>query len=100
VPLHQVAERSDIALDDLPETARSQVRSGIITYEGLAGAHGLVEKLRSQMLAPCPPPTPEIPVAPEPPLSLDPGVPAVPPVDTTPLPTPSPEPGTNCRSVS
>jgi serine/threonine protein phosphatase PrpC len=98
--LHQVAERSDIALDDLPETERSQVRGGIITYDGLEGARGVVDRLRSRMLAPCPPPTPELPLAPEPPLTLDPAVPGLPPVDTTPLPTPSPEPGTNCRSVS
>jgi PPM family protein phosphatase len=93
LPLHQVAERSDIELDDLPETERSQVRGGIIT-DGIEGARSLVERLRDRMLAPCPPP------ATEPPLTFDPGLPGLPPVDTTPLPTPSPEPGTTCRSVS
>jgi serine/threonine protein phosphatase PrpC len=94
LPLHQVAERSDIALSDLPETERSQVRDGIITTNGLEGAHGLVDKLRTRMLAPCPAP------APEPPLGFDPALPGLPPLDTTPLPTPAPEPGTTCRSVS
>jgi PPM family protein phosphatase len=95
LPLQQVAERSDIALDDLPETERSQVRDGINAYEGLDGARALVERLRDRMLAPCPPPVPETP-----PLAFDPALPGLPPLDTTPLPTPSPEPGTNCRSVS
>ncbi|GAA1249654.1 protein phosphatase 2C domain-containing protein [Pseudonocardia aurantiaca] len=92
--LHQVAERSDIALSDLPETERSQVRDGIIATEGLEGARGVVELLRGRMLAPCPAPTPE------PPLAFDPALPLLPPLDTTPLPTPTPEPGTTCRSVS
>jgi hypothetical protein len=102
LPLHQVAERSDIALGDLPETERIQVRAGIIT-DGLAGAHNIVERLRDRMLAPCPEPEPTPPTSTEPPLASDPSVPvvpALPPLDTTPLPTPSPEPGTNCRSVS
>jgi serine/threonine protein phosphatase PrpC len=97
VPLQSVAEHTDIALTDLPETERSQVRDGIPTDDGLAGAHGVVERLRARMLEPCPPPQP---VQPLPPV-IDPGVPlpGIPPVDTTPLPTPAPEPGTTCRSV-
>jgi hypothetical protein len=111
VPLYSVAERTDIALDDLPETERSQVRDGIITDDGLGGARGLVDRLRDRMLEPCPPPQPvqqvqpvqpvqpEQPVQPVPP-GADPNVQPQPPVDTTPLPTPVPEPGTTCRSVS
>jgi PPM family protein phosphatase len=108
LPLSSVAERTDIALDDLPQTERSQVRDGIVvTDNGLSGAHELVKRLRDRMLEPCPPP-----VAP-PTQSLEPTQPPVqpgvdpnvqpqpqPPVDTTPLPTPEPVPGTTCRSVS
>jgi serine/threonine protein phosphatase PrpC len=96
IPLHQVAERSDIALDDLPETERSQVRDGIIASNGLDGARGLVERLRGRMLDPCPPAVPLQP----PVVDQNLQVPGLPPVDTTPLPTPAPEPGTTCRSVS
>jgi PPM family protein phosphatase len=102
LPLHSVAERTDIALDDLPETVRSQVRDGIPTENGLVGARGVVERLRGQMLEPCPPPLPPQPVEalpPAPPVT-DPNVAPPPPVDTTPLPTPVPLPGTTCRSVS
>jgi serine/threonine protein phosphatase PrpC len=102
LPLHSVAERTEIALDDLPETERSQVRDGIPTDNGLVGARGLVERLRDRMLEPCPPPPPPQPVEalpPAPPVT-DPNVPLPPPVDTTPLPTPVPLPGTTCRSVS
>ena len=97
VALQSVAERTDVALTDLPETERSQVRDGITTDNGLAGAHGVVDRLRARMLEPCPPPQPPQP----PPPVVDPGVPVpgIPPVDTTPLPTPAPEPGTTCRSV-
>ncbi len=101
VPLHQVAERSDIGLADLPETERSQVRDGIIAVDGLTGARGLVERLRDRMLAPCPPPEPVLPpLPPQQPDAVDPNLAPLPPVDTTPLPTPAPEPGTTCRSVS
>jgi protein phosphatase len=81
-------------LNDLPETERSHVRDGIMSTDGLTGARGVVERLRERRLAPCPPPPTE------PPLTFDPTLPGLPPLDTTPLPTPSPEPGTNCRSVS
>jgi hypothetical protein len=110
VPLYSVAERTDIALDDLPETERSQVRDGILTDDGLGGARGTVDRLRGRMLEPCPPPQPPQPVQPVQPVqppaqpnadpNVDPNVQPQPPVDTTPLPTPVPEPGTNCRSVS
>ena len=63
LPLHRVEERTDIALDDLPETERSSVRDGIITSEGLDGARGLVARLRDRMLAPCPVVMPESSVA-------------------------------------
>ncbi|WP_433557439.1 PP2C family protein-serine/threonine phosphatase [Pseudonocardia xinjiangensis] len=105
IPLHKVAERTDIALDDLPETERSSVRAGINTEQGLAGARVLVERLRDRMLEPCPPPAPPpspTPPPPPPPAAGQgqPPVAGVPPVDTTPLPTPAPEPGTTCRLVS
>jgi serine/threonine protein phosphatase PrpC len=128
IPLHSVAERTDIALGDLPETDRSQVRDGIFTENGLDGARGVVERLRDRMLKPCPAPEPEPLSQPEqqqqplpeqqqqpqsqqqqqppgqqqPPPGADPGllVPGLPPGDSTPLLTPAPEPGTTCRSVS
>jgi PPM family protein phosphatase len=108
VPLHTVAEHTGIGLDDLPQTERSQVRDGIPTDNGLGGARGLVDRLRDRMLEPCPPPAPPAPPAqpvqpeqPAPPAVADPNAQAQPPqVDTTPLPTPVPEPGLTCRSVS
>jgi PPM family protein phosphatase len=111
VPLHTVAEHTGIALNDLPQTERSQVRDGIPTDNGLGGARGLVDRLRDRMLEPCPPPLPVQPVQPTqpvqpeqpapPPAAGDPNAQAQPPpVDTTPLPTPVPEPGLTCRSVS
>jgi serine/threonine protein phosphatase PrpC len=100
-PLHSVTERTDIALDDLPETERSQVRDGIITDDGLAGARGLVERLRDRMLPRCPEPQPPVQLPVQPPV-VDPGipVPGLPTVESTPLPTPAPVPGTTCRPVS
>jgi PPM family protein phosphatase len=99
IPLQRVAERTDITLDDLPETDRSAVRDGIRALDGLPGARGVVERLRDRMLEPCPPPAPPQPPPPVPDPNVAP-VPGAPPVDTTPLPTPAPEPGTTCRSVS
>jgi protein phosphatase len=109
IPLHRVAERSDIALTDLPETERSQVQDGINASDGLDDARRLVERLRSLMLEPCPttppaaPPAAPVPVpdpAAVPNAAVPPADPALPPVDTTPLPTVPPEPGTTCRPVS
>jgi serine/threonine protein phosphatase PrpC len=104
LPLHSVAEHTDIALDDLPQTDRSQVRDGILTDDGLSGAHGVVDRLRERMLEPCPVPQPPQqqlePVQPPAQPGVEPNVQPQPPVDTTPLPTPVPEPGTTCRSVS
>ncbi|WP_219415881.1 PP2C family protein-serine/threonine phosphatase [Pseudonocardia nigra] len=102
LPLQRVAERSDIALSDLPETERSQVRDGILTNGGLEGARGVIERLRDRMLEPCPDPVQQQPQTPADPV-LPPGIAdpnLLPPVDTTPLPTPAPVPGTTCRSVS
>jgi serine/threonine protein phosphatase PrpC len=108
VPLHKVAEHTDIKLDDLPEADRSSVRAGITALDGLPGARVVVDRLRSRMLEPCPPPAPPPPppappAPPGPPAAAGQGMapgPPPPPVDTTPLPTPAPEPGTTCRSVS
>jgi serine/threonine protein phosphatase PrpC len=100
LPLSSVAERTDIALTDLPQTERSQVRDGIITDDGLAGARQLVNRLRDRMLEPCPPPQPVEPAQPPAQPGVDPNVQPQPTVDSTPLPTPVPEPGTTCRSVS
>jgi PPM family protein phosphatase len=111
VPLNVAAERTDIALTDLPESERNQVVAGIPTADGLTGAQGLVERLRSRMLQPCPIPpttpavptvTPPVPTAPpavpgQPPVVQP--LPGQPPVDTTPLPQPAPVPGTTCRPV-
>jgi PPM family protein phosphatase len=115
IPLHRVAERTDIALTDLPETERSQVQDGINASDGQDDARRLVDRLRGRMLAPCPitppvaaTPTPTPAAVPPPPASPvpAPGAEAVPPaptppppVDTTPLPTVPPEPGTTCRPV-
>jgi len=94
-PLHLVAERTDIALDDLPESDRSAVRGGI-DAAGLDGAHGVVERLRGKMLVPCPAPT-----TPPTEAALVPTLPDVtfPDYGTTPLPSVPPEPGINCRPV-
>lgn len=91
IPLQRVAERSDIDLDDLPQSVRTQVTGGIVS-DGEAGARGTVDRLRAQMLPLCatlnPPPAPVV---------GPPTVPGGPPVTTTPLPTVTPEPGRNCR---
>ncbi|GAA2557686.1 PP2C family protein-serine/threonine phosphatase [Pseudonocardia hydrocarbonoxydans] len=95
VPLHTVAERTDIALDDLPESDRSLVRGGI-DAAGLDGAQGVVERLRTKMLDPCPAPTPAAPET-----ALVPTLPDVtfPDYGATALPSVPPEPGINCRPV-
>nr|WP_222132422.1 PP2C family serine/threonine-protein phosphatase [Pseudonocardia sp. C8] len=96
LPLHRVTERSEIDLDDLPQSVRTQVTSGIVSDEGEMGARSTLDRLRAQMLPLCstlnPPPPPPA-VAPPP----APGAPPAPLVTTTPLPTVTPEPGRNCR---
>ncbi|MCO1658014.1 PP2C family protein-serine/threonine phosphatase [Pseudonocardia humida] len=117
IPLHQVAERSDLALVSLPEADRSAVQDGIGSSDGLDGARSVVERLRNRMLPPCSelvPPVPSVVVAPT--LTPAPGlppagdpnalpptgpvVPTTPPVELTPLPQQTPEPGQNCRPES
>ncbi|MFC4944882.1 PP2C family protein-serine/threonine phosphatase [Pseudonocardia sp. GCM10023141] len=104
VALHQVAEPTDVKLSDLPEAARNQVLAGQIVEMGLPGARALVERLRHDMLPPCPPATPTGTAAPtptpDPAASGTPPIPGVPPVESTPLPTSTLTPGTTCRSVS
>ncbi|MGQ0573558.1 MAG: PP2C family protein-serine/threonine phosphatase [Pseudonocardia sp.] len=96
-PLNDVAEQTDIALADLPESARSQVSNGILARGGLPAAKATVGRLRDQVLPPCQPvATPAPPAAPAPPQN---GIVPAPPVEA-PLPMPTPEPGTTCRPVS
>ena len=56
LPLHRVAERTDIAATDLPETERSQVSDGIYASDGLDDARRLVDRLRALMLLRARPP--------------------------------------------
>jgi len=97
-PLNEVAEQTDISLDHLPESARSQVSSGILTPGGLPAAKATVGRLRNQVLPECPPPLPT-PAPVDPGSVLAPGVLAVPVPGEAPLPTPTQEPGTTCRPV-
>jgi protein phosphatase len=93
VPLQTVAQRSTITLSDLPEDARNNVRTGIPASDGLAGAQATLRRLESRMLPVCQPaPTPD-PHAQQ----GQPTDPNAPPVDSTPLPTVTPEPGVTCR---
>lgn len=96
LPLQTIAQRTDIALTDLPESDRSQVRNGIDSGSGLSGAEGVVERLRGKMLEPCPEPTTPTVEAP-----LIPVLPDVtyPDYGATALPSASPEPGVDCRPV-
>jgi protein phosphatase len=133
IPLQSLREGScpvgavgctEIKLEDLQETARSAVRDGIISGNGLADARATVDRLRRQMLPPCPAAPPAIP--PNQTSATTPGGPAaggskptnqnVPPApgsrpnagaaaptpvpETTPLPSIQYEPGKNCRLVS
>ncbi|MHA6791928.1 protein phosphatase 2C domain-containing protein [Pseudonocardia bannensis] len=102
IPLQEIEEQSDIALTDLPEDARSQVRDGIVASDGLASARSTVQRLRNRMLAPCPPVAPQPPEAATPtdPALIVPGAPQPPQAETTPLQAVPPEPGTTCRSAS
>jgi serine/threonine protein phosphatase PrpC len=96
-----------IILQDLQEDARSLVRNGMKSNNGLLGAEQTVTRLRSTKLLPrCPP------VAPVATPSLEPSIPS-PPADrggvarkpeqpgvqdsSSPLPQPQPEPGKTCR---
>ncbi|MEK6443459.1 PP2C family protein-serine/threonine phosphatase [Pseudonocardia sp. T1-2H] len=92
LPLQTVAETTDITLPDLPEDLRTSVRDGIVATDGLVSARSTVQRLRDRMLPMCPAattPTVEVPAPP--------ADPAAPPVETTPLQTVAPEPGTTCR---
>jgi len=138
VPLQNLREGScppgsvdchELTLDDLQETARSAVRDGIISGNGLQGARATVARLRAdEMLPPCPvapPPAPNPPAAGTPAgnqpgapvdehgAAPNPGNPATgqganananagsPQVpETTTLPSVPPEPGKTCRPVS
>jgi protein phosphatase len=119
IPLNQVAERTDVALESLPQADRRTVLDGITASDGLDGARGVVERLRNRMLPPCseleppapqvvvpPPPPPAPTVAPLPPAG-DPNLPGgvaaptlTPTPELTPLPSETPRPGLNCRPVS
>jgi PPM family protein phosphatase len=105
VRLQHASEQTDLSLADLPGSERSQVVDGIISTDGLNGAHALVDKLRGRMLPACPAvratptptPAPTVPVVPAPvPTTV---APAPPPVETTPLPTATLTPGLTCRPV-
>jgi protein phosphatase len=93
LPLQTVAETTDITLPDLPEDLRTSVRDGIVATDGLVSARGTVQRLRDRMLPMCPEATTPAVVVP-------PADPAAPPVETTPLQTVAPEPGTTCRPAT
>ena len=92
VPLQRVSERSDIDLDDLPQSVRTQVTGGIVSDDGETGARSTLDRLREQMLPLCSTLNP-----PAPPVVTPPAAPGEPPVTSTPLPTVTPDPGRNCR---
>ena len=135
IPLQNLREGScppgsvdchELSLDDLQETARSAVRDGIISGNGLQGARATVARLRAdEMLPPCPaaPPPAANPPAAGTPVGNTPGgaadvhgatpttgnqptgqgtnagaSPQAP--ETTTLPSVPPEPGKTCRPVS
>jgi serine/threonine protein kinase len=88
VPLHQIAEKTTIALSDLPASERALVAEGVQSTTGLPGARGVIDTLERRLLPPCP-------------ATPAPGARATdsPPADTAPLSTASPEPGLTCRFV-
>jgi serine/threonine protein phosphatase PrpC len=103
VPLQNVREGScparamdceELKLTDLQETARSAVRDGIISGDGLAGARATVRRLRTdEMLPPCP--TPQSVTPPQAPIA-SPGStprPSVPPPGAAPGAPPGAAPG-------
>ncbi|HEY2206323.1 MAG TPA: PP2C family serine/threonine-protein phosphatase [Pseudonocardia sp.] len=100
-----VADCTALRLTDLQETARSAVRDGIISGDGLDGARATVRRLRAdEMLPPCPAGVPA-PGAPADGVQPAPGVdpvenPSAQPPETTPLPSVQLEPGKTCRPVS
>jgi protein phosphatase len=102
LPLHQLAETTDLSLDELTESDRNTVREGIIAPDGLDSARNIVNRLRDRMLEPCPvisatttpAPKPAAP-APAPGAALPSPTP-----DTTSLPQASAIPGVTCRPVS
>ncbi|HEY0815343.1 MAG TPA: PP2C family serine/threonine-protein phosphatase [Pseudonocardia sp.] len=108
LPLHQLAEPTALALDDLTESDRNAVSDGIIAADGLDGARHLVSRLHDRMLKPCPAaaattaPAAPAPAAPAPAAVPNPAQPA--PAATTPGTTPLPQasavPGVTCRPVS
>jgi serine/threonine protein phosphatase PrpC len=115
LPLHQLAEPTELTLDELTESDRNAVSDGIIAADGLEGARRLVSRLRDRMLAPCPvisattaPAAPKPPAAAVPnpavpnPAAPNPAQPAQPSPTpgTTPLPQASAIPGVTCRPVS
>ncbi len=53
LPLHEVAEHTDITVDDLTASDRGAVDDGILATDGLDGAHGIVQRLRDRGLQPC-----------------------------------------------
>lgn len=53
LPLHEVAEHTDITVDDLTASDRNAVDDGILATDGLDGAHGIVQRLRDRELKPC-----------------------------------------------
>ncbi len=58
VRLHRVAEKSEIALADLPEYPARQVRDGI-DADSLEDARTIVKRLDGLAIPPCPKPTPK-----------------------------------------
>ena len=97
IALNELAQQTDVALDDLPESLRQQVEEGILVRDGLESAQATVERLRSQVVKVCPVPTPTPlgvpgaqPAQPTP--APDPALPPPP----TPTPTPFAQPGAPC----
>jgi protein phosphatase len=58
IALNELAQQTDVALDDLPESLRQQVEEGILVRDGLESAQATVERLRSQVIKVCPVPAP------------------------------------------
>ena len=104
LPLHDVVEHSDLTINDLTESDLSAVTNGIVSTNGLDGAHNLVTMLNDRKLKPCPvisstvvPTTPPAPAAAPNPAAPN---PAAPPTTsaTTPLPQATGIPGVTCRA--